>query len=976
MSTSGDGGKPAQLGLVDMGVIQFYNLPQSNPANQPTFTISDLNNYPGSFSEMVLNVTWNQLQSTQGGPINFSPIDSALATVAQYNAQHGASLGVKLRVWGGFTAPDWVKNIDGPALTIIGESIVDPTVVAPQTIGRWWTADYVDAWNSLQNALANRYDSNPLVRGISQTAGMSASDEPFVPLKTAAPVSADPTQPTVNQVNTTQRAGFTDAAEMLTLRAAIADYAQWSTTPLDFTFNPFSVLDNFISTGTNSPAFNNNFTLAVLQQARNSTRMVQAGNHTIGAGFASVSFILQQIAADAQLDPSSVPASYQTASPLKLGDTPVQSNFPGWQNAVQIGVNANAGNIELWDYSQNNGFLGLSPAQVSSLATQLASGTAPTTGAPDDGSALAFLAPAYVTGSPGAVAFSGTNAVLLESATPQSAYSVTLTSLKGGTLGVSNFGGIVSGPASGSTLSFAGSLAQVNTVLASLRDTLASGSDVVQITATDGSGHTAVRTVGVQVAAAAASSGGSSPGARPAAFQGNGMLVVGGVQAAQVVAGNLQIGAGGNNTLLAALAPSAYSTASLTVGGTFEVLAGGTARFTGTLGAPVVQVDAASGGSNGGTLSGGGTLSALGGGSIVNNGTIEAVADLTLGLQRLSVTNNVTGTGTLAIDAGATLLLGGSVASTQAIQFAPNTAAQFANGPYSPSTLVLAAPLYMFGAISGFTFADRLVLQGVTAVVGPGSLTRYTSATQTLTIQQQAGPTLTYSLAGSAPGDLAAYDLNINSQGGQTVVSFVSPTTTPVAPSLKVPVALEGAAGVAVQVPNIVLNTPGPSPTGPAVSTLVTVAMTAASGTLSAGNDNGNTGINGNNTSSIALSGTLDAVERSLQTLTYKATAAGTTHIDLFVRDWAGISTTATIPVFNNAAPLQFNWNNANGGSFGDIANWTAAPHSAPPGGGNIASFGAGTYTVSGDGAVAQIVAKGTTTLTGQVTAQGRGGRR
>ena len=143
---------------------------------------------------------------------------------------------------------------------------------------------------------------------------------------------------------------------------------------------------------------------------------------------------------------------------------------------------------------------------------------------------------------------------------------------------------------------------------------------------------------------------------------------------------------------------------------------------------------------------------------------------------------------------------------------------------------------------------------------------------------------------------------------------------------------------------------------------------------FSAGNDNGNTGVNGNNTGSIALSGTLDAVERSLQTLTYKAAAAGNTSIDVFVSDWAGISTTATIPVFNNAAPLQFNWNNANGGSFGDVANWTAAPHSAPPGGANIASFGAGTYTVSGDGAVAQIMATGTTTLTGQVTAQGRGG--
>ena len=80
MSTSGDGGKPAQLGLVDMGVIQFYNLPQSNPANQPTFTISDLNNYPGSFSEMVLNVTWAQLQPTQGGGLDTSAIDNAIAS--------------------------------------------------------------------------------------------------------------------------------------------------------------------------------------------------------------------------------------------------------------------------------------------------------------------------------------------------------------------------------------------------------------------------------------------------------------------------------------------------------------------------------------------------------------------------------------------------------------------------------------------------------------------------------------------------------------------------------------------------------------------------------------------------------------------------------------------------------------------------------------------------------------------------------
>ena len=113
--------------------------------------------------------------------------------------------------------------------------------------------------------------------------------------------------------------------------------------------------------------------------------------------------------------------------------------------------------------------------------------------------------------------------------------------------------------------------------------------------------------------------------------------------------------------MLAALSPSAYSTASLTVGGTLDVQSGATAYFTGALGANAVQVDA------GGAIDAAGTLTATGGGSIVNDGTIEAMADQTLGLQRLNIANGLSGTGTLIIDAGATLMLSGAVASTQTI---------------------------------------------------------------------------------------------------------------------------------------------------------------------------------------------------------------------------------------------------------------------------------------------------------------------
>src|SRR5262249_48474542 len=104
------------------------------------------------------------------------------------------------------------------------------------------------------------------------------------------------------------------------------------------------------------------------------------------------------------------------------------------------------------------------------------------------------------------------------------------------------------------------------------------------------------------------------------------------------------------------------------------------------------------------------------GGTIVNNGTIEAVADTTIGLQKLVIANTVSGVGELLIDAGATLVMSGGVDAGQRIVFAANTAQQFSNEPYTPSTLVLiSASASQSAVISGVTYADRLVLSGVSA---------------------------------------------------------------------------------------------------------------------------------------------------------------------------------------------------------------------------------------------------------------------
>ncbi|HEY2871987.1 MAG TPA: hypothetical protein VGJ56_08720 [Reyranella sp.] len=557
MNGSDDGWKPVQSGLVDMGFNHFYD-----DANlSPTFLLSDLANAGSAISEMVLNVTWAELEPTSG-QFNFSAIDSAVAAVSAYNTSNGTDLGIKLRVWGGVVAPDWVKNLDGPPVAVSGKATVDPTNYGSRTFAKVWTADYNDAWLELQNKLATyvtaggsaTYDGNPIIRGISQTAGITASDEPFVSLPTSAPISSGATTG-VDQFGALVNGGYSDYAEMLTLRAAIASYAAWATTPLDYTINPYHLYTPGTPYG--SATNDENFAIAVLQQTRNSTRLVQAGNHALDAPqHGQLPFLYAQLTADAALTTAAAPNSYQTASPDLLyaeprsGDPlfPASGGYSNWPNVVSSGVLANGGDIELWSFSGPpgttiSGYVNLTSAQMASLADIVANGVAPVTGPPADGAALGFVAPAFITGTAGAIGFSGTGALLLASSPTESSYSVTLTSLNGHTLSV-----VQDRVAqSGTTLTFSGTLDAVNTVLASLMDTLSSGTDVVQISATDTGGHSAQRNVGVQVVAAGSASG-FAAGTPPSVFLSNGIAVLGGVQASLGFAGDLQIGPGGYAT--------------------------------------------------------------------------------------------------------------------------------------------------------------------------------------------------------------------------------------------------------------------------------------------------------------------------------------------------------------------------------------------------------------------------------------------
>lgn len=211
-------------GLVDMQDISFYR-----KGAPPAFTLTNVEQFPEQFGGIVLNVAWQQLQPTQSGPLVTKPIDAALVAVGQYNSKHTAPLAIKLRLWGGFMAPAWAKNLGGGPVAI--PYLVHGT--KQETLGRYWTEPYKQAWQALQSQLAERYDAQPLIREVAVTSCAWTTDEPFV--QWIAPGNTGP-----NFTNLAA-AGYTAAKEFDCLQNSLSDYAGWKTTYLDFPFNPLQM---------------------------------------------------------------------------------------------------------------------------------------------------------------------------------------------------------------------------------------------------------------------------------------------------------------------------------------------------------------------------------------------------------------------------------------------------------------------------------------------------------------------------------------------------------------------------------------------------------------------------------------------------------------------------------------------------------------------------------------------------------------
>jgi hypothetical protein len=335
--------KPQLRGLLFMGDIGFHHRDEPVPNN----SLDEVQSVSaGILDGIVINVTWAQLQPAPNDLVTAS-IDSALGNVRAFNQQHSQTpLGVKLRIWQASAAPEWVKNLDGEPVRLV----IKKGDVHVKTVGRFWSANYRRAWQRLQMQLAEKYDSEALIREVSDTSCSSLTDEPFI-------VDGEP-----ESIRNMLRAGFTDEAYRNCLLNSSADYDGWRTTSIDFAFGPYRKI------GSGKPTPDPAVTAQVMAAFRKALgQRAILSNHALATTASLSSRDLLYVMDDIkQIGP---PIEFQTANPHAAW---LQGGELDWDETIKYGISLGATAIELWGHSgRSGGFVAIPETNLRTWSTAL-----------------------------------------------------------------------------------------------------------------------------------------------------------------------------------------------------------------------------------------------------------------------------------------------------------------------------------------------------------------------------------------------------------------------------------------------------------------------------------------------------------------------------------------------------------------------------------------------------------------------------
>jgi hypothetical protein len=325
------GFKPLLVGLIDKGAEAPYHLGQPYPP-------VDLTGLASGLVGVVVNATWAQLEPQQG-QFDFGVLDASFAAIATYDREHPRSpLGARLRVFAAFAAPAWAKALGGPPIMVP----VKPGTTTTPTLGRWWETPYRAAWAGLQQALARRYNNEPVLRDVAVSSCATLTAEPFV----MAP----------GTIRAATAAGWTPAAQQACLDGAFSDYSSWQHTAIYYPMNPFP----------GDPAITSEVMARCAHSEAGGGPWCILGNNALSPDSATtqrVAPVYAEINSLWSADPTSTPVSFQMNSPT-----------PSVQcAALDVAISHHALSVELWP----QGIAGETSNTLSTWSTNLVTGAQP-----------------------------------------------------------------------------------------------------------------------------------------------------------------------------------------------------------------------------------------------------------------------------------------------------------------------------------------------------------------------------------------------------------------------------------------------------------------------------------------------------------------------------------------------------------------------------------------------------------------------
>jgi hypothetical protein len=270
--------------------------------------------YTSALRNWVVQVPWVDLQPTAGSAlVHPNAIDEALGTAKAYG------MSFKLRVTAGIDAPGWVKNLDGPPVTLYDPQ-AGGDAAAAGTIGRFWTTRFDSAYRDLQRKLAAAYDGKAQIRETVISECQMLYAEPYL---------RDVGDP--RNVSALLSAGFTRAADDACHNREIRDHAVWKRTRSELAFNPYQVVNADGTTGTDEA-----YTESQINYCRN-----QLGKRCVVANYSLSETRPSKPnygALYAKMKAVGPPLEIQTATFAKIGD---------FQTVLQYAVDLGASGVEL-----------------------------------------------------------------------------------------------------------------------------------------------------------------------------------------------------------------------------------------------------------------------------------------------------------------------------------------------------------------------------------------------------------------------------------------------------------------------------------------------------------------------------------------------------------------------------------------------------------------------------------------------------